>query len=287
MSNRISKILTKTGKSQSPKLDYNFPSSSFVQKNLFLNLVVICKHWVDKFLSKAQIAWLFLFIAFFITILFLPVRARWSRWFTTILALFFCLYFGVSRVNINFFELLYQGLPIYRRILILNELTLLTPERPSYRFHACMIAHRVDSLLVKFLDGIPSKPLLFESRERHINCFESITDSVPSLFDNLASLLVRHRRVLAFYLSSCLSFVNPVWTHSLDLRPCLKITSGFDFLHTCPKFIWLHVDLLKLSLILVVQSASLTFVMTPLSSTQSLPLFLDLLLVHVKPYHTL
>ena len=97
-----------------------------------------------------------------------------------------------------------------------------------------MVAHGINTLLVKVLHSVPCKFLFLESRECNIDCFHLVADGVPSLLHNLASFFIRHRRIFTLDLSSSLTLVDTVRTDPFHTRPRLHVTLGLEYLLRCP-----------------------------------------------------
>ena len=135
-----------------------------------------------------------------------------------------------------------------------------------------MVTHCINAFLVKVLYGVPCKLLFFESGKSNINCFHLVADSVPSLFHYLASLLIRHCRVLAFDLCSCLSLVDTIWTDPFNCSPGFNVSFRLECFLSRPQLIWKRVDFLVCLLVLSIQCTRFYLKLTLLGCTQLFPL---------------
>ena len=94
-----------------------------------------------------------------------------------------------------------------------------------------------DTLAVEILHGIPAHLLLLKSCQGDVDGLHLVSDSVPALLHNLASLLITHQGKLTFDLSCSLALVHSIGAHSLDLDSAFEFASSHQLLLLAPQLV--------------------------------------------------
>ena len=89
-----------------------------------------------------------------------------------------------------------------------------------------MCSRRLDALAIERLNGVPAHLFLLQSGERDIDGLHLVSDCVPALLHNLASLFVAHQRKLTFDLSCSFSLVDAIRADTLDLDTAFEFSPG-------------------------------------------------------------
>lgn len=142
-------------------------------------------------------------------------------------------------------------------------------------FQASVLPCSFHSFFVKKLHCIMGQLFFFEPRQRNVHCLLSISNCLPPFFDNLASLLVAHKREFGLYLSSCLSFVNSIRTHFFELNPLVHVAFLLDLVYLSPYFFRQSLNSWKLLLVFALKRIKLILVLLLFYFGSGVPKFLN------------